>query len=277
MFPVTVHDHHLSVYQYSDCPAEHLHHVSVRQYPSTSSAFSSSAHPDEDWTRVSDLAERRRIQNRIARRKHRKKIKERMADLKRRAGSDGNKSSGKSSNIMSSKKTQRHQSSSPPSGHQTLQPPSQSGVPEHPFTPPMITLDHLFPPSSQPASSPPPFASCQPTHSPPRDNSMIMQQCGSPRQQTIATTGRYQFVLSTNAPTLPPTTHFAEAYKALNLNMGNESMSSFSNYGHYTLGGHLNPSPYDSNPDSPVLLHTRDHSDNNLEADKCAYPVTPLS
>ncbi|KXH65329.1 hypothetical protein CNYM01_00906 [Colletotrichum nymphaeae SA-01] len=44
---------------------------------------------EEDWTKSSDLAERRRIQNRIAQRNYRKKLKRRLEDLEKRACDEG--------------------------------------------------------------------------------------------------------------------------------------------------------------------------------------------
>ncbi|CAN8098479.1 unnamed protein product [Discula destructiva] len=273
MFPVGPLAHHSYQPQYHAWTASHTQPISVRQYPSTSSAYSASAHPDEDWTKVSDLAERRRIQNRIAQRNYRKKIKERMQFLESKAGGDDGKGK-KSPKSNGSKKSQQQQQQSQ---HQRRRssPPISSSVSlaapvalHHPYTPPMNPEDQpFFPSPSPPAPSPPPFSAYQQSYSPPSDNGFYTHQHPV---TTWMSTGA--LTATTGAPTLPPMTHFSEAYN----NKGNESMS-FATYGDYSLGVPAAASPYDSNPHTPSLSHSYDgHSDNGSE-EWSVYPATPLS
>ncbi|KAF5705932.1 hypothetical protein FGLOB1_7705 [Fusarium globosum] len=182
-----------------------------RQYSGTSSAFSASANPDEDWTKISDLAERRRIQSRVAQRNYRKKLKRRLEDLERRAGSSEDAESDK----QPQKPTKSKRSSSAPKSQKSqCGSPSKSVASQGQVTPHSEPVNELPPTLDDRACSDSPPRFTYATYPAP-DEILFAPYESTQSYPAITAADAYpNYMTASTVPmTLPSMTHFSDTIK----------------------------------------------------------------
>ncbi|SCO82662.1 uncharacterized protein FRV6_06875 [Fusarium oxysporum] len=232
-----------------------------RCYSGTSSAF---ANPDEDWTKISNTTERRRIQNRIAQRNYRKKLKRRLEDLQLRASSaDPSGPDKQAQETTESKRSFESQKSQPA-------PSAKPVISQSQFMPPGDPTDNLFftgSPDDQSRS----YSVSQFTYStnPVTDNNFITPFDSPQTYAAIATTDAQPNYLNTSVtPIIPSPRMLFSNMTEQEPYTSDTELTPYTTYGYMSPMDLNAPSPYDqSNPHTPPLSTFLDNSATYFKAE----------